>query len=273
MIRILFVAIFAAILLQWARNWRRVIGVTLIATLSFGMVFPQPAYAQFGLLGGIQNILNIINGAIRSVLNTIGTISQSMEALHQQIVWPVQLINRARNAITSLIAQFRAAMDSIYRVPVNSATLPNPTGLEGIIRNRQTNDFPNLTQSYYRAFGALPAVDRADPLARNMIDIDDSLALNTLKTSKATDQVGDLILESGNQIEDEARLAAPGSAPFLTASAMAANIQSQAMMQRMLAAMLRQEAARIAQENAIRKRYGILVVRVRQSISDVLKRP
>jgi hypothetical protein len=164
-------------------------------------------------------------------------------------------------------------MASIYRVPVSSATLPNTVGLDAIIRNRQSTDFPNLTQSYYRAFGALPAADQADPLARNMIDIDDSLALNTLKTSKAADQVGDLILESGNQIEDEARLAAPGSAPFLTASAMAANIQSQAMMQKMLAAMLRQEAARVAHENAVRKHYGILVTKVRQSVSDILNRP
>jgi hypothetical protein len=127
-------------------------------------------------------------------------------------------------------------------------------------------------QAYYQAFGALPSADQADPLARNMIDIDDSLALNTLKTSKATDQVGDLILGSGNQIEDEARLAAPGSVPFLTASAMASNIQSQAMMQKLLAAMLRQEAARIAHENAVRKRYGILVVKVRESISQLLLR-
>jgi len=50
-----------------------------------------------------------------------------------------------------------------------------------------------------------------------MIDIDDGLALNTLKTLKSDrDQAGDLILESGNQIEDEARVAAPGSAPFPT---------------------------------------------------------
>ena len=75
--------------------------------------------------------------------------------------------------------------------------LPTPAGLEGIIRNRQTNDFSSLTQSYYRTFGALPAADQADPLARNMIDIDDGLALSTLKTLKATDQMGELILESG----------------------------------------------------------------------------
>ena len=272
MSRILFVAIFATVLFRWARNWRRVVGVTLIATLTAGMVFPPPVYAQFGLLGGIQNILNIINGAIRSVLNTIGAVSQSLEALHQQIVWPVQLINRARSAIASLIAQFRGVMQSIYSAPVSSATLPTPAGLEAIIRNRQTNDFPALTQSYYQAFGALPAADQADPLARNMIDIDDGLALDTLKTLKATDQAGDLILESGNQIEDEARSAAPGSAPFLTASAMAANIQSQAMMQKMLAAMLRQEAARIAHENALRKRQAILAAKTRQRVSDFLKR-
>jgi len=272
MSRTLFIVIVAAMLFRWARNWRRVVGVTLIATVFAGMVFPPTAYAQFGLLGAIQNIVNIINGAIRSALNIMDAVSRSLEALDQQIVWPVQLVNRARSAIASLITGLRGALQSIYMAPVSSATLPTPAGLEAAIRNRQTNDFSSLTQSYYRVFGALPAADQADPLARNMIDIDDSLALNTLKTLKATDQMGDLMLESGNQIEDEARSAAPGSAPFLSASAMAANIQSQAMMQKMLTAMLRQEAARIAQENAVRKRYGIFAVKARQSISDVLRR-
>jgi hypothetical protein len=106
-----------------------------------------------------------------------------------------------------------------------------------------------------------------------MIDIDDGLALHSLKALKATDQVGNLILNTGDRIEDEARLAAPGSTPFLTAAAMAANVQSQAMMQKMLATMLRQEAARVAHENAERKRHGTLVVRIRQNLSDVLRRP
>ena len=270
MSRIVFVMVFAAILVRCAQTWRRVVGVTLIAAISVGMIFPAPVYAQFGFIGGI---LNIINGGIQTVLNTISAVSRSLEELQQEIVWPVPLINRAKTVVASLISQFRGIMNSIYRMPVGSATLPIPSGLDAIIRNRQTNDFPNLSRSYYQAFGDLPAADRADPLARNMIDVDDSLALNTLKTSKATDQVGDQILDSGNQIEDEARLAAPGSAPFLTAAAMASNIQSQAMTQRMLAAMLRQEAARMAHENAVRKRYGILAVRVRESLSDLLQRP
>jgi hypothetical protein len=270
--RVLFIATFVTVLLRWAGSWRRVVGVTLIATLTAGVIFPTPAYAQFGLLGGIQNILNILNGAIRSALGTLGAISRSLEELHQQIVWPVQLINRARDAIASLIGQFRGAMHSIHATTVNSTSLPIPSALETIIRNRQANDFSNLSVSYYRAFGALPAPDRVDPLTRNMIDIDDSLALNTLKTLKATDRAADLILESGNQIEDEARSGAPGSSPFLSATAMAANIQSHATMQKMLAAMLRQEAARIAYENAQRKRQGTLISKIRQNISDVLSR-
>src|SRR5438132_6557499 len=63
MSRVLFIAIFVTVLLRWAGSWRRVVGVTLIATLTAGVIFPTPAYAQFGLLGGIQNILNILNGA------------------------------------------------------------------------------------------------------------------------------------------------------------------------------------------------------------------
>jgi hypothetical protein len=258
---------------RWANSWRRVVAFALVATLAVSMAFPPTAYAQFGLLGGIQNIINIINGAIRSALNAIGAVSRAIEVLHQQIVWPVRLINQARGTVASLIAQFRGLLQSIYAAPVISATLPGPAGLEAIIRNHQTNDFPSLTQSYYRAFGALPAADEADPMARNMIDIDDGLSLNTLKTLKATDQAGDLILGSGDQIEDEASAAAPGSAPFLTAAAMAANIQSQAMMQKMLAAMLRQEAARIAHENALRKRHAMLSAKLRQGISDTLRRP
>ncbi len=256
-----------------AYSCRSVVGAILIAVLVAGLILPTPVYGQFGLLGGIQNILNIINGAIQSALNLLGAVSQSLQALYQQIVWPVQLIDQARNAITDLINQFRGTMQSIYTAAISSATLPAPITLESIIRNRQTNDFPGLNQSYYRAFGALPTADQADALSRNMIDIDDTLALNTLKTLKAADQTGDLILQSGDRIEDEARVAAPGSAPFLTAAATAANIQSQASMQKMLAAMLCQEAARIAHENTVRKRHSILTAKVRQGISDVLRRP
>jgi hypothetical protein len=57
-------------------------------------------------------------------------------------------------------------------------------------------------------------------------------------------------------------ISAPGSSSIITAAAVAGQIQSQAVTQKMLAAMLRQEAARVAHDNAIRKRNAAYVISV-----------
>ena len=62
MSRVLFLVIFAITILGWATDWRRVVAMTLVAAIASGMIFPPPVLAQFGLIGGIQNIINIING-------------------------------------------------------------------------------------------------------------------------------------------------------------------------------------------------------------------
>jgi hypothetical protein len=175
--------------------------MTLIATLSIVLILPPPAFAQTNVLGGIEEILDIINGAISDALDLLDVISQSLQALYQEIVWPPALIDEARDAVASLIDRFRGPVQSIYAVSVSSASLPDPVSLETIMGNRQTNDFSNLAQSFYKTFGSLPASDQADSLSRNMMDIDDGLALDTLKTLKATDGAGDLILESGNRMK------------------------------------------------------------------------
>lgn len=273
MIQLALLAMLTLVLLRWGTNWRRCVGLTLIGIMAVTMAFPAPVYAQFGVLGAIRNVLNVINGVIQTALGAIDRVSVTLNTLYQRTIWPVDLINRARSAVTSLISDFRGRIDGIFTTPVRSATLPTPATLENLIRNRDAGDFSALATSYYATFGNMPSIDQADPTIRNMIDIDDGLALQSLKAVKATENAGDLILETGDRIEDEARLAAPGSAPFLTAAAMAANIQSQAMMQKMLATMLRQEAASVAHENAERKRQGALVVKIRQNLSDILRRP
>jgi hypothetical protein len=65
------IAGFARVLRGCAKSWRRVVGIVLMIAVTTGLILPLPTYAQFGLLGGIQNILNIINGTIRTALNGI----------------------------------------------------------------------------------------------------------------------------------------------------------------------------------------------------------
>jgi hypothetical protein len=236
------------------------------------MVFPATGYAQVGLIGAIQGVLSVINGTIHEALNAVEVILGDLDRLHREVVWPIPLVERALAAIDALVAEFRELMWAVDSVSVASTTLPAPANLEAVIRNPGTDDFGALAQSYRSTYGALPPATDADELARDLIDVDDAMALNTIKTLKASDEIGGLIIQSGDRIEDAARTAAPGSAPFLTAAGLAANIQSQAMMQKMLAAMIRQEAARIAHENALRKRHGVLLTRVRKDLSDLLER-
>ena len=149
MMRLLFFTMLTVALFRWGTNWRRCVGLTLIGAITVTIVFPAPVFAQFGVLGAIRNVLNIINGAIRTALGAIDQVTVALNSLYQQVIWPVQLIDRARATVTSLIAQFRGAIDAIYATPVGSATLPVPATLEGIIRNGQTGDFVPLGQSYY----------------------------------------------------------------------------------------------------------------------------
>jgi hypothetical protein len=74
--------------------------------------------------------------------------------------------------------------------------------------------------------------------------------------------------ETANRLDDERRLA--DSVFFMDAYGLASCMGSGR--KTMLAATLRQEAARVAHENALRKRNVILVAKTKERISDYLKR-
>ncbi len=103
-----------------------------------------------------------------------------------------------------------------------------------------------------------------------MIDIDDALGQENLKTTLIADQGQDVILATANQMENQVAVSTPGSNPFLTAQAQVANLRCQAYMQKMLAADLRQEAGRIAHDNVLVKRRAASAGDLNQFVSGAL---
>jgi hypothetical protein len=106
--------------------------------------------------------------------------------------------------------------------------------------------------------------------------MDDAMAQDNLMMLKESDQSQDLQLQLANQIESlvanpDINISAPGASPLITAAAVAGQIQSQAVTQKMLAAMLRQEAARIAHDNAIRKRNAAYAGQLQTDMTNVLQ--
>ena len=92
-----------------------------------------------------------------------------------------------------------------------------------------------------------------------------------LKLLKASDQATDVEIQSADSIENAAVQTAPGSAPFLTATAIVSGINSQALTQKMLAAELRQEAARLAHRNTLRKENANKTTQLRGVLVNLLQ--
>jgi hypothetical protein len=129
---------------------------------------------------------------------------------------------------------------------VNSAQLPNPIGLETIVRNRQVNDHGALVA----AFTQTAAIDQ----------------LMTLKQAYAG---ADRVLQAAKAIENETTLMAPGTAAYATAAASIAAVQSQAHLQKMIAGQLRQEAARLAHETMALKRAAVFTRESRTKAAEM----
>jgi len=267
--------LFFVIFSYWmviARTRRQVLALALAGVLALTLVSPPPTQAQGSLVAAIQSVLNVINGMIKTALNSINSVRTAISNFYQQATWPVALINKAKAMVTQMIGQYRGLMQNIFSINLKSATLPNPSALENAMRNHLTNDFASLTTSFGTTYGSVPNTTAASPADRTMMDMDDALAVDNLKILKMSDAAGDLTLQAANNMENAASQAAPGSAPFLTATAVVASIESQALTQKMLAAELRQEAARLAHENALRKRGATGTGDVNTQILNLLKR-
>lgn len=250
---------------------KKLIAVTLAGVMVLTLVVPQPAQAQGGILGAIQGVLNVINGVIKTALTSINNVRTAVNNLQQVVAWPQQLITQAKAQVLQMIAHYHAPMSNIFQLNLGSATLPNPQALEAVIRNHQVNDFGNLSATFANTYSAIPLATSASPTHRGMSDIDDALALDSLKLLKATDQAADIELQSADSIENGASQAAPGSAPFLTATAIVSAIHSQALNQKMLAAELRQEAARTAHRNSLRKQNVTNTTLLRGLLANLLQ--
>jgi len=260
---------------------RSTIAVLLVMLIGFGLVAPPQAKAQIGALGVaaaaaavvalITNTIGALFGTANGLLGSINNFLQALVNLWQNIVYPIALINQARMLVTQLISQFRGLITAIDNINVRSATLPNPSALEAIMRNGLIADFGQLNQTYRTTYQQLPPVTDIDPGDRQRVDMSDALAMDTLKTLKASDDIVNQTLQASQIIEDEAAEAAPGSAAYLTGAGIVAAVENQAMMQRMLAAELREEAAILAHTNAIRKRQADMANQFSQNTTNLFK--
>src|ERR1043166_3962698 len=202
-------------------SFKRIAAFILICAL---LLAPRAANAG---VADIISLLTTITGTIRngigSVLGGIQSIRTTVTRLEQQVVWPVAAINQAKSFVSQMRSQFTLAAQQVRQIRTESATLVNPSNLEKLLRGGQANGLAQIRNSYVQIYQPLPLANQATDPQRNLMDVDDSMAIGAMKTAVASDQATEQMLGVADGIERQAAAAAPGSAPMLTAQAQVAN--------------------------------------------------
>jgi len=61
-------------LVMTVQSRRPIVAIVLVGVMALTLVSPTPAHAQGGVLTGIQAILSLINGVIKTALGAINTV-------------------------------------------------------------------------------------------------------------------------------------------------------------------------------------------------------
>jgi hypothetical protein len=249
------------------RKKRLGIAIVILATT---VALPTLGHGQF--LSVFDSIFSSIQSDIGSSLSSVNQVMQQVTKLYQTTVAPLAALNQARGFVATSISSFRNSMNQVFNTPFTSAVTPGPQQFESILHSRLSTQIPSLQTSFTTNYGAIPQANTALPQDRVMMDMDDALGQQNLKTTLVADQGQDLILQTANQMENQVAVSTPGSNPYLTAQAQVANLRCQAYMQMMIAAELRQEAGRIAHDNVLVKRRTTMTGGVNSLITGTLTR-
>ena len=225
------------------------------------------------LLSLFQTITHTLQGTIGGALGGIQKVSTAIRNFREQVIWPLVLINQTRSFINATRSRNSGLMYQIEGIRNNSATLAVPLQLESLLRCAQAGTIAQIAPIYKQVYQAVSQAGFAQPLQRNLMDIDDAMAMDSLKTAMVSDQNTKGMLTLADLIEQQAMSAAPGSAPMVTATARVADLETQAQLAKMLAAQLRQEATKLAHQNAVLKQRSVATQNLQNQIQQVLTHP
>jgi hypothetical protein len=253
--------------------------MALIAVLVIAiLVIPQPSQGQFIpspccaiLSAGLGSIASAITNVVGSALNAINSTLTSIEDFQRAIVWPQELIDRARAAVGSIQGIFND-IRGLGQVAVASATLPAPRQLEQTLLSGDPAQLNAVASQYTAVYSAVPLPPDASPQVRDLIDMTDAAAQAAMKRAIAIDAIAEMELEASDRIIQEVQAAAPGSAPIIEAGAAAWLVRANAHTQAALTELMRLRAIDLANVGAEMKLGAQYGAQLRGNVTDALQR-
>ena len=248
----------------------------LLAVLIVTVVLAPTAVRADGIgdiLSLFHTMTSTLQGPIGGALSEMRKVTAAVNNFRQEIIWPLAVINQARGFISATRARYTGLMSQIEGIENNSASLALPMQLESMFRGAQSGSIGQIPSLYTQVYQPVALAGIAQPVQRNLMDIDDAMSMDSLKTAMVSDQTTQGMLTVADSLEQQAMTAAPGSASMVTAQARIADLETQAQLAKMLAAQLRQEATKLAHQNALLKQRSVATQSLRNQIQQVLAHP
>lgn len=250
------------------RRWK------LLAILSLCLIPSMAGAVGLGdILSLLKTITSTIEGAIGGALKDIQKVDTLLNKYRQDIIWPLAAINQARTFVSSIRSQYGQLMFGIVNIRNNSATLTSPTQLESLFRAGQSGSLSQVQPAFLKVYNQVPAPTNSNLAQRNMVDLDDALAMGSLKTTVLSDQTIQSLMTMADSIEEQSSAASPGSGPMISTQAQVAELETQALMAKLIAAELRVEGAKLAHENAWFKQSASSARNLQNRLQQALSQP
>jgi len=231
--------------------------VVFFAALIFALVMaPLGARGQFGLdpccaiiSAGLNTVSGLLKNVVAKPLSQIQQIEQQAASFEQQVIYPKDAIKNALGLAGQLQGQLRQ-VNQLYRLPINSATLPTPQQLEQVLLSHNPQTLDQVSQNYAAVYGKVMAPADAPQPIRDLVDMTDAEAQAALKKAVELDALADVELAAADQINQQIQNAAPGSAPILEVQASAWLVRANAYTQSAMAELIRVRSIDLANSGA-----------------------
>src|SRR5579885_1417453 len=186
------VVVFTGMLVWINRHDRRCMAAAsgvLIALLS---VRPPQAQGQ-GLLSEISVVLETVNTFLGTLLSAVNTVQNDARSMQQVSVWPQNMIQQARAYSTNWVNTYQHPMQLLSQYVPVSATLAQARSLEQVMTDPIGTNLPQLSSAYQQVFAPVPTDNRMSHADKDLTDVDDALALDTLEQVKRGEQVNSAV--------------------------------------------------------------------------------
>jgi hypothetical protein len=256
-------------------KWKVILAAALASVL---VMAPMRARAQFGLdpccaiiSAGLNTVSGLLNNVVAKPLSSIQQIQQQAANFQRQVVYPASAINSAHGLVGEIQGQL-TQISQLYRIPINSATLPAPQQFEQALLSHNPQALDQVGQNFAAVYGpAIPPADAPQPI-RDLVDMSDAEAQAAFKKAVQLDALADVEIAASDQINQQIQNAAPGSAPILEAQASAWLVRANAYTQSAMAELIRVRSIDLANSGAQLKLSATNVNTLNNNSGQVLQR-